>query len=232
ADIVVHALTKYLGGHGTTLGGVIVDSGKFPWGQHKARFKRLNEPDVSYHGVVYTEALGEAAYIGRARVVPLRNMGAALSAMAAFQILQGIETLALRMDRICDNALAIAHFLQKHPKVAWVNYAGLPGHRDHALAQKYMGGKASGIISFGVQSAADAMAAGGRFQDALQLFTRLVNIGDAKSLACHPASTTHRQLNPAELARAGVSADMVRLSVGIEHIDDLRADLAQALAAV
>ena len=232
ADIVVHALTKYLGGHGTTLGGVIVDSGKFPWAEHKARFKRLNEPDVSYHGVVYTEALGAAAYIGRARVVPLRNMGAALSAMAAFQILQGIETLALRMDRICDNALAIAHFLKKHPKVAWVNYAGLPEHRDHALAQKYMGGKASGIISFGVKSAADAMAAGSRFQDALQLFTRLVNIGDAKSLACHPASTTHRQLNPAELAKAGVSEDMVRLSVGIEHIDDLLADLEQALSAV
>ncbi len=232
ADIVVHALTKYLGGHGTTLGGVIIDSGKFPWAEHKARFKRLNEPDVSYHGVVYTEALGEAAYIGRARVVPLRNMGAALSAMAAFQILQGIETLALRMDRICDNALAIAHFLKNHPKVAWVNYAGLPEHRDHALAQKYMGGKASGIISFGVKSTADAMAAGGRFQDALQLFTRLVNIGDAKSLACHPASTTHRQLNPAELAKAGVSVDMVRLSVGIEHIDDLLADLEQALAAV
>jgi O-acetylhomoserine (thiol)-lyase len=232
ADIVVHALTKYLGGHGTTLGGVIVDSGKFPWAEHKARFKRLNEPDVSYHGVVYTEALGAAAYIGRARVVPLRNMGAALSAMAAFQILQGIETLALRMDRICDNALAIAHFLKNHPKVAWVNYAGLPEHRDHALAQKYMGGKASGIISFGVKSADDAMAAGGRFQDALQLFTRLVNIGDAKSLACHPASTTHRQLNPAELAKAGVSEDMVRLSVGIEHIDDLLADLEQALAAV
>lgn len=232
ADIVVHALTKYLGGHGTTLGGVIVDSGKFPWAEHKARFKRLNEPDVSYHGVVYTEALGPAAYIGRARVVPLRNMGAALSAMAAFQILQGIETLALRMDRICDNALAIAHFLKNHPKVAWVNYAGLPEHRDHALAQKYMGGKASGIISFGVKSADDAMAAGSRFQDALQLFTRLVNIGDAKSLACHPASTTHRQLNPAELARAGVSVDMVRLSVGIEHIDDLLADLAQALAGV
>ena len=232
ADIVVHALTKYLGGHGTTLGGVIVDSGKFPWAEHKARFKRLNEPDVSYHGVVYTEALGAAAYIGRARVVPLRNMGAALSAMAAFQILQGIETLALRMDRICDNALAIAHFLEKHPKVAWVNYAGLPGHRDHALVQKYMAGKASGIISFGVKSADDAMAAGSRFQDALQLFTRLVNIGDAKSLACHPASTTHRQLNPAELAKAGVSRDMVRLSVGIEHIDDLLADLEQALAAV
>jgi O-acetylhomoserine (thiol)-lyase len=232
ADIVVHALTKYLGGHGTTLGGVIVDSGKFPWAEHKARFKRLNEPDVSYHGVVYTEALGAAAYIGRARVVPLRNMGAALSAMAAFQILQGIETLALRMDRICDNALAIAQFLKKHPKVAWVNYAGLPDHRDHALAQKYMGGKASGIISFGVKSAADAIEAGSRFQDALQLFTRLVNIGDAKSLACHPASTTHRQLNPAELAKAGVSEDMVRLSVGIEHIDDLLADLEQALAAV
>ncbi|MFZ2386448.1 MAG: aminotransferase class I/II-fold pyridoxal phosphate-dependent enzyme [Polaromonas sp.] len=232
ADIVVHALTKYLGGHGTTLGGVIVDSGKFPWAEHKTRFKRLNEPDVSYHGVVYTEALGAAAYIGRARVVPLRNMGAALSAMAAFQILQGIETLALRMDRICDNALSIAHFLKRHPKVAWVNYAGLPEHRDHALAQKYMGGKASGIISFGVKSAADAIAAGSRFQDALQLFTRLVNIGDAKSLACHPASTTHRQLNPAELAKAGVSVDMVRLSIGIEHIDDLLADLEQALAAV
>lgn len=232
ADIVVHALTKYLGGHGTTLGGVIIDSGKFPWAEHKARFRRLNEPDVSYHGVVYTEALGAAAYIGRARVVPLRNMGAALSALAAFQILQGIETLALRMDRICDNALAIAHFLDKHPKVAWVNYAGLPGHRDHALAQKYMRGKASGIISFGVKSPADAMAAGSRFQDALQLFTRLVNIGDAKSLACHPASTTHRQLNAAELAKAGVREDMVRLSVGIEHIDDLLADLEQALAAV
>jgi len=231
ADIVVHALTKYLGGHGTTLGGVIIDSGKFPWAQHKARFKRLNEPDVSYHGVVYTEALGEAAYIGRARVVPLRNMGAALSAMAAFQILQGIETLALRMDRICDNALALAHFLEKHPKVAWVNYAGLPAHRDHALAQRYMGGRASGIISFGLKSN-DGLAAGARFQDALALFTRLVNIGDAKSLACHPASTTHRQLNPAELAKAGVSPDMVRLSVGIEHIDDLLADLGQALAAV
>ena len=231
ADIVVHALTKYLGGHGTTLGGVIVDSGKFPWAQHKARFKRLNEPDVSYHGVVYTEALGEAAYIGRARVVPLRNMGAALSPMAAFQILQGIETLALRMDRICENSLRLATYLQDHPKVAWVNYAGLPGHRDHALAQKYMGGKASGLISFGVK-AADSLEAGARFQDALQLFTRLVNIGDAKSLACHPATTTHRQLNEQELAKAGVKPDMVRLSIGIEHIDDLMADLDQALQKV
>ncbi len=231
ADIVVHSLTKYLGGHGTTIGGVIVDSGKFPWAQHKARFKRLNEPDVSYHGVVYTEALGAAAYIGRARVVPLRNMGAALSPMAAFQILQGIETLALRMDRICENTLKIAQHLQSHAKVGWVNYAGLSDHPDHALVSKQMGGRASGIISFGLK-AADSLEAGARFQDALKLFTRLVNIGDAKSLACHPASTTHRQLNPAELAKAGVKPDMVRLSVGIEHIDDLLEDLEQALAAV
>ena len=228
ADIVVHSLTKYLGGHGTTIGGAIVDSGKFPWAQHKARFPRLNEPDVSYHGVVYTEALGEAAYIGRARVVPLRNMGAALSPMNAFQILQGIETLALRMDRICANALQIARHLQSHPKVQWINYAGLPEHADHALVQQYMGGRASGLISFGLK-AADSLQAGARFQDALQLFTRLVNIGDAKSLACHPATTTHRQLNAEEMAKAGVKPDMVRLSIGIEHIDDLLADLDQAL---
>lgn len=231
ADIVVHSLTKYLGGHGTTIGGAIVDSGKFPWAEHKARFKRLNEPDVSYHGVVYTEALGAAAYIGRARVVPLRNMGAALSPMNAFQILMGIETLALRMDRICENALKVATHLQAHPKVGWINYAGLPDHADHALVQKYMGGRASGLISFGLK-AADSLEAGARFQDALQLFTRLVNIGDAKSLACHPATTTHRQLNAAEMAKAGVKPDMVRLSIGIEHIDDLLADLDQALAAV
>ena len=232
ADIVVHSLTKYLGGHGNSVGGAIVDSGKFPWAKHKARFKRLNEPDVSYHGVVYTEAPGPAAYIGRARVVPLRNMGAAISPMNAFLILQGIETLALRMDRICDNALAIAQHLQNHPKVAWVNYAGLPNHPEHALVQKYMNGKASGIVSFGLKSQdTDKRAAGARFLDALGLFTRLVNIGDAKSLATHPASTTHRQLDAAELAKAGVSEDMVRLSVGIEHIDDLMADLKQALAA-
>ena len=231
ADIVVHSLTKYLGGHGTTIGGAIVDSGKFPWAEHKARFKRLNEPDVSYHGVVYTEALGAAAYIGRARVVPLRNMGAALSPMAAFQILQGIETLPLRMDRICSNAVAVAQHLKQHAKVAWVNYAGLEDHPDHALVKRQMGGRASGIISFGLK-AANGREAGGRFQDALQLFTRLVNIGDAKSLACHPASTTHRQLNAEELARAGVSEEMVRLSIGIEHIDDLLADLEQALNAV
>lgn len=231
ADIVVHSMTKYLGGHGTTIGGAIVDSGKFPWAEHKARFKRLNEPDVSYHGVVYTEALGAAAYIGRARVVPLRNMGAALSPMAAFQILQGIETLPLRMDRICSNAVAVAQHLKQHAKVAWVNYAGLEDHPDHALVKRQMGGRASGIISFGLK-AANGREAGGRFQDALQLFTRLVNIGDAKSLACHPASTTHRQLNAEELARAGVSEEMVRLSIGIEHIDDLLADLEQALNAV
>ena len=233
ADIVVHSLTKYLGGHGTSVGGAIVDSGKFPWAEHKERFKRLNEPDVSYHGVVYTEALGPAAYIGRARVVPLRNMGAALSPTNAFNILQGIETLALRMDRICENTQTIAETLQKHPKIEWVRYAGLKDHPDHAIVQKQSGGRASGILSFSLKSdGADPRAAGARFLDALQLFTRLVNIGDAKSLATHPASTTHRQLDAAELAKAGVTEGMVRLSVGIEHIEDLLADLNQALAAV
>ncbi|MBS0544230.1 MAG: bifunctional O-acetylhomoserine aminocarboxypropyltransferase/cysteine synthase [Proteobacteria bacterium] len=229
ADIVVHALTKYLGGHGNSIGGIIVDSGKFPWAEHKARFRRLNEPDVSYHGVIYTEALGAAAFIARARVVPLRNTGAAISPFNSFLILQGIETLALRMDRICTNTRKVAEFLRGHGKVAWVNYAGLPDHKDHALVQKYMGGRASGILSFGVKG---GLEAGARFQDALKLVTRLVNIGDAKSLACHPASTTHRQLAPEELAKAGVSPDMVRLSIGIEHIDDILADLDQALAAV
>ncbi|MFZ1246341.1 MAG: PLP-dependent transferase, partial [Azonexus sp.] len=228
ADIVVHSLTKYLGGHGNSLGGIIIDSGKFPWAEHKTKFKRLNEPDVSYHGVIYTEALGPAAYIGRARTVPLRNMGAAISPFNAFMILQGIETLALRMDRICDNALKVANFLQNHPKVTWVNYAGQATHKDHALVQKYMGGRASGILSFGVKGGSEG---GGKFQDALQLVTRLVNIGDCKTLACHPASTTHRQLSAAEMAKAGVSEDMIRLSVGIEHIDDLIADLDQALNA-
>jgi len=231
ADIVVHSLTKYLGGHGTSIGGAIVDSGKFPWAQHKERFKRLNEPDVSYHGVVYTEALGAAAYIGRARVVPLRNTGAALSPFNAFLILQGIETLALRMERINENTLKIAEYLQQHSKVSWVNYAGLPGNTYYELATKYMGGKASGLLTFGLK-ADDGRAAGARFLDALQLFTRLVNIGDAKSLATHPASTTHRQLSPEELAKSGVGEDTVRLSVGIEHINDLLADLEQALAQV
>ena len=229
ADIVVHSLTKYLGGHGNSIGGIIVDSGKFPWAEHKQKFRRLNEPDVSYHGVVYTDALGPAAYIGRARVVPLRNTGGAISPFNAFLILQGVETLALRMERIVDNTLAVANYLKDHNKVSWVNYAGLPDHKDHALAKKYLGGRPSGILTFGVKG---GLAAGAKFQDALQLFTRLVNIGDAKSLACHPASTTHRQLAPAELVQAGVTEDMVRLSVGIEHIDDLKADLEQALQAV
>ena len=228
ADIVVHSLTKYLGGHGNSIGGVLVDSGKFPWAEHKARFPQLNEPDASYHGVVYTEALGPAAFIGRARVVPLRNMGAAISPFNSFLILQGIETLAVRMDRICDNTLAIAKFLQSHPAVGWVKYAGLPDHPQHALAQRYMGGRASGILTFGVKG---GRAAGEKFLDALKLVIRLVNIGDARSLATHPASTTHRQLSPAELAKAGVSEDMVRLSIGIEHIEDLKEDLDQALRA-
>ncbi len=227
ADIVVHSLTKYLGGHGTSLGGAIVDAGRFPWAEHKQRFPRLNEPDVSYHGVVYTEALGPAAYIGRARVVPLRNTGAAISPFNAFLILQGIETLALRMDRINANALAVAAFLRDHAKVDWVNYAALPDHPEHALVQKYLRGHGSGVLTFGLPG---GRAAGARFLDALQLFTRLVNLGDAKSLATHPASTTHRQLDAAELQRAGVSEDTVRLSIGIEHIDDLLADLAQALS--
>ncbi|MDI9678623.1 O-acetylhomoserine aminocarboxypropyltransferase/cysteine synthase family protein, partial [Burkholderia cenocepacia] len=197
ADIVVHSLTKYLGGHGTSLGGAIVDSGKFPWADHADRFKRLNEPDVSYHGVVYTEAFGPAAYIGRARVVPLRNMGAAISPFNAFQILQGIETLALRIERISDNALKIAQHLARHEHVEWVNYAGLPDHPDHPLVARYLSGRAPGILTFGVKGGRDG---GAKFQDALKLFTRLVNIGDTKSLATHPASTTHRQLSPAELA--------------------------------
>jgi len=229
ADIVVHSLTKYLGGHGNSIGGIIVDSGKFPWAEHKERFRRLNEPDVSYHGVVYTEALGPAAYIGRARVVPLRNTGGAISPFNAFLILQGIETLALRLDRITENALKVAEYLDRHPKVRWVNYAGLPDHPSHDLAVKYLGGRPSGVLTFGVSGGREG---GARFQDALKLFTRLVNIGDAKSLACHPASTTHRQLAPDELAKAGVTEDTVRLSIGIEHIDDLLDDLGQALDAV
>ncbi|MFO7641229.1 MAG: aminotransferase class I/II-fold pyridoxal phosphate-dependent enzyme [Candidatus Competibacteraceae bacterium] len=228
ADIVVHALTKYMGGHGTSIGGVLVDSGQYPWDQHKARFPRLNEPDPSYHGVVYTEALGPAAYIGRARVVPLRNMGAAISPFNSFLILQGIETLPVRMDRHCENAVKAAEYLRDHPQVEWVKYPALADSPEKPLVDKYMGGRGSSILSFGIQGGREA---GARFIDALQLVTRLVNIGDAKSLACHPATTTHRQLSPAELARAGVSEDLVRLSIGIEHIDDILVDLAQALEA-
>ncbi|MEZ9073278.1 O-acetylhomoserine aminocarboxypropyltransferase/cysteine synthase family protein [Vibrio splendidus] len=228
ADIVVHSLTKYVGGHGTTLGGVIVDSGKFPWAEHKDRFPVFNQPEPSYHGVVYTEAFGDAAFIGRARTVPLRNTGAALSPMNAFMLMQGLETLSLRMERHTENALKVAEYLQQHEKVSWVSYAGLPTSEFYPLAEKYMQGKPSAILSFGLK---DGYEAGVRFYDALQIFKRLVNIGDAKSLACHPASTTHRQLSEAEQKQAGVSPEMIRLSVGIEHIDDILADLEQALSA-
>ena len=228
ADIAIHSLTKYIGGHGTTLGGAIVDSGKFDWAANKARFPMLNEPDPSYHGVVYTEAAGPAAYITRCRVVPLRNTGAALSPMNAFMIMQGLETLGLRMERHCENALKVAQYLEKHDQVAWVNYAGLASSPYHELCQRLLGGQASGILSFGIKGGEEA---GTRFIDALQMILRLVNIGDAKSLACHPASTTHRQLNDEELKNAGVSKELVRLSIGIEHIDDILADIEQALEA-
>ena len=228
ADIVVHALTKYIGGHGNSLGGMVVDSGKFPWADHKNRFPLLNTPDPSYHGVVYTEAFGPAAFIGRCRVVPLRNMGAALSPFNTFLILQGLETLSLRMERHCDNAQKVAEYLQQHPQVAWVKYAGLKDNPEHDLAQRYMGGTPAAILSFGIKGGQEA---GARFIDALELVLRLVNIGDAKSLACHPASTTHRQLDDEELEKAGVPRDLIRLSIGIEHIDDILADLKQALEA-
>jgi O-acetylhomoserine (thiol)-lyase len=229
ADIVIHSLTKYIGGHGTSIGGIIIDSGKFDWVSNKERFPMLNEPDPSYHGVVYTEALGPAAYIGRCRVVPLRNTGAALSPHNAFLILQGLETLGLRMERHCENAEKLAVYLGDHARVDWVNYAALPDSPYYRTCQKITGGKASGVLSFGIQGGSEA---GGKFIDALQMILRLVNIGDAKSLACHPASTTHRQLNADELAAAGVSPDLVRISVGIENIDDIIADVSQALDSV
>lgn len=226
ADIVVHALTKYIGGHGTTIAGAIVDSGKFNW-KDNPRFPRFNEPDPSYHGVVYAE-IGAAAYITRARVVPLRNMGAALSPFSSFLIIQGLETLHLRMDRHVENAQKVAEYLEKHPQVNWVNYAGLPSSKYYDVAQRIVAGKPSAILSFGIKGGSEA---GAKFIDALQLIKRLVNIGDTKSLATHPASTTHRQLNDEELASAGVSRDLVRLCIGIEHVDDIIADIEQALAA-
>lgn len=226
ADIIIHSLTKYIGGHGTTIGGIIIDSGKFDWVANKDRFPVLNEPDPSYHGVIYTEALGEAAYIGRCRVVPLRNTGSALAPHSAFLLLQGLETLGLRMERHCENALKVAQHLQNHDKVKWVSYAALPDSQYQATCQKITGGQASGILSFGIEGGKET---GARFIDALEMILRLVNIGDAKSLACHPATTTHRQLSPDELATAGVSEDLVRISVGIEHIDDIIADIDQAL---
>ncbi len=228
ADIVVYSLTKYMGGHGTTLGGVIIDSGKFPWADHADRFPMLNNPEPSYHGVVYTEALGPAAYIGRARTVPLRNTGSALSPFNAFLLLQGIETLSLRMERHCENALAVAQYLQAHDQVEWVQFAGLPDSPYYELAKKYTNGRPSGLLTFGVKGGFEA---GVRFYNALKLFKRLVNIGDVKSLAAHPASTTHRQLSDEELVTAGVTPDMIRLCIGIEHIDDIKADIEQALNA-
>jgi len=226
ADIVIHSLTKYIGGHGTSIGGIIVDSGTFPF-KDNPRFPQFNTPDPSYHGVVYAEAL-EAPFIGRARVVPLRNMGAALSPFNAFLILQGLETLALRMDRHVENAMTVANHLKNNAQISWINYAGLESDKYHDLAQRMASGKPSSIISFGIKGGEEA---GSKFIDALQLIKRLVNIGDAKSLACHPASTTHRQLNEDELKTAGVSADLVRISVGIENVADIIADIDQALAA-
>lgn len=229
ADIVVHSLTKYIGGHGTSIGGIIIDGGRFDWQLHASRFPQLTTPDPSYHGITYSEHFGAAAFIACARVVGLRNTGAAISPMNAFLILQGLETLALRMERHCENALKVAEFLQQHPQASWVNYPGLKESRYQALIQRDFGGRASGLLSFGIKGGRET---GGKFIDALKLFVRLVNIGDAKSLACHPATTTHRQLSEEELKIAGVSSDMVRLSVGIEHIDDLLQDLTQAFDAI
>ena len=228
ADVVVHSLTKYIGGHGTSIGGVIVDSGKFPWAEHAVRYPELNEPEPSYHGVVYTEALGEAAFIGRARTVPLRNTGSALSPINAFLLMQGLETLSLRMERHCENALAVAGFLEAHAKVDWVNFGGLESDNYHRLANKYCGGTPSSLLTFGIRGGFDAAV---KFYDALAMIKRLVNIGDAKTLACHPASTTHRQLTEKEQLQAGVKPETLRICVGIEHIDDILADLEQALAA-
>jgi O-acetylhomoserine (thiol)-lyase len=227
ADIVVHSLTKYIGGHGTTLGGIIIDAGRFPWAEHAARFPMLNEPEPAYHGVVYTEALGPAAFIGRARTVPLRNTGAAIAPMSAWQLLQGLETLHLRMERHVDNALAVAEYLSAHERVTKVDYAGLPSSPYHALAQRYTGGRPSALLSFEIDGGLEAAV---HCYDRLGLFTRLVNIGDTKSLAAHPATTTHRQLTAQEQVAAGVTPGTLRLCVGIEHIDDILADLEQALA--
>ena len=228
ADVVVESLTKFMGGHGTTLGGIIVDGGKFPWAEHGRRFAMMNEPEKSYHGLVFTERYGPAAYIARCRAVSMRNTGSILAPMNAFLLLQGIETVALRIERHVENAEKVAWFLRDDRRVGWVNYAGFPDSPYHALTQKYLGGRACSLLTFGV---AGGFEAGKRFYDALKLFKRLVNIGDAKSLACHPASTTHRQMSPEEQNKAGVRPEMIRLSVGIEHVDDIIADLDQALHA-
>ncbi len=228
ADIIIHSLTKFLGGHGTTLGGAVVDSGRFPWTAHARRFPKFNQPDPSYHGLVYTEHFGKAAYIARCRSVYQRATGAVLSPLAAFLLLQGVETVALRVERHVENARRVAEFLRGDRRVAWVNYAGFADNPYHALAQKYFDGRACSLLTFGI---AGGLEAGKAFYDALKLFKRLVNMGDAKSLACHPASTTHRQMSAEQQEKAGVRPEMIRLSVGIEHIDDIIADLDQALAA-
>jgi O-acetylhomoserine (thiol)-lyase len=228
ADIVVHSLTKFLGGHGTTMGGIIVDSGRFPWAEHADRFPMFSEPDASYHDLVYTEHFGAAAYIGRCRSVYQRTLGSVLSPLNAFLLLQGIESVALRMERHVENARRVAEFLRADARVEWVSYAGFPESRYYWLAQKYLSGKACSILTFGI---AGGLPAGTRFYNALGLIKRVVNLGDSKSLACHPASTTHRQMNAAEQQKAGVTPEMIRLSIGIEHIDDILADLDQALGA-
>jgi O-acetylhomoserine (thiol)-lyase len=228
ADIVVESLTKYMGGHGTTLGGIIIDSGKFPWKEHAAKFPMFNEPDLSYHGLIYTERYGDAAYIARSRSVYQRATGAVLPALSAFLLLQGIETLPLRMDRHVENGRKVAEFLRSDSRVEWVNYAGFPESPYYELAQKYLGGRACALLTFGVKGGFEAAK---QFYDALQLIKRLVNLGDAKSLACHPASTTHRQMSAEEQRKAGVLPGMIRVSVGIEHSDDIIGDLDQALRA-
>ncbi|WP_026607662.1 O-acetylhomoserine aminocarboxypropyltransferase/cysteine synthase family protein [Methylocapsa acidiphila] len=228
ADIVVHALTKFMGGHGTTLGGIIVDSGRFPWREHRRRFYMFNEPEPSYHGVVYTEQYGDAAYIARCRTVAQRNTGSTLSPLSAFLLLQGVETLPLRVERHVENARRAAEFLRAHDRVEWINYVGFPESPYYKLAQRYLAGRCCSLMTFGV---AGGFESGAKFFDALKLFKRLVNMGDAKSLACHPASTTHRQLSLEEQRKAGISPETIRLSIGIEHIDDILADLAQALDA-
>jgi O-acetylhomoserine (thiol)-lyase len=229
ADIVIHSLTKFLGGHGTTLGGAIIDSGRFPWDRHAARFPMLNEPDASYHGLSYARHFGPSAFVERCRNFCLRTTGAALSPLSAFLLLQGVETVALRIERHVQNGRRVAEFLRDDQRVTWVNYAGFPESPYYELVRKYLGGQACSLLTFGVR---DGMAGGARFYDALKLVKRLVNLGDAKSLACHPASTTHRQMTPDEQHAAGVMPEMIRLSVGVEHIDDILADLDQALAAV
>ena len=229
ADIVIHSLTKFLGGHGTTLGGAIIDSGNFDWKQHAARFPMFNQPDPSYHGLVYTEHFGKTAFMGRCRSVYQRHTGAVLAPLSAFLLLQGIETVALRIDRHVDNGRKVAEFLRDDPRIAWVNYAGFPESPYHSLAQKYFGGRACSLMTVGLKGGFEAAV---KFHDSLKLVTRLVNLGDAKSLACHPASTTHRQMSHEEQVHAGVKPEMIRLSIGIEHSEDIIADLDQALGAV